>query len=86
MGECSVNITPTGVTIKTVDGFQNPGKSEKAFFEDQIIPKLKEFIKENAAELKEEAVRKIKARLVSEVCEKRTELSKLEKLIDEAKF
>lgn len=86
LGECSVNITPTWVTIKTVDGFQNPGKSEKAFFNEQIIPKLKEFIKENAAALKEEAIRKIKARLVSEVCEKRAELVKLEKLIDEAKF
>jgi hypothetical protein len=86
LGECSVKIGNLGAIVKVIDGIQRPGKMESALFAEQITPRLQAFIAENRDSLRAEAVAKVKARLVSEVAEKRVELDALEKLIATAKF
>lgn len=86
LGETVVKFERDWTVIKVVDGGQSPSKSERQFFDEQIIPRLKEFIAENRASLKAEAAASVKKRLVLQVAEKRAELSKLEKQIETAKL
>lgn len=89
LGECLVVLNLgkwEQIEVKIHDAIQRAGKGERAFFDEQIVPKLKAFIAENSQSLLSEAIAKVKARLVEEVAETRRELEQLEKQIATAKF
>lgn len=82
LGEMSVRFegNPTYPDIK-VRGHDAPSASEREFIRDFITPTITAFIRENKAELRADALEKIKIRLALEVKEKRAELDKLEAMI-----
>ncbi len=78
LGEMSIHFgNLTWPDIK-VNGFDNPSKAERETIQELICPALVQFIEQNRASLKAEAVAKIKARFESELQEARKTLTELE--------
>lgn len=61
-----------------VRGFDTPTDSERNFLQEQVAPKLLDFVRDNAASLKAEVVQEIKARFASEISEARKCINELQ--------
>jgi hypothetical protein len=87
LGEMSIRFdaNPDYPEIK-VNGFERPSNGERSAIVELIVPALRQFIAVNRAELKAQAVAKIKARFDSVIRDAKEQLNNLEKQAAEAVY
>lgn len=90
LGEMSIrfehNFSNPDYAVIKVNGFDSSSSGERQAITDLICPALRTFINDNKAELKAEAIAKIKARFAAELKEAREQLQELENKTAEAVY
>lgn len=87
LGELSVNFegNPEYPDIKVRGGFnQSPTPTERDWIKTSIVPALHQFIADNAAELKADAVASLKKETAERLAGYRADIDRMEKQINEA--